>query len=162
MLYLLALSWSIVWSFVELMSLKNFYWALLIINHYNCHFDRYSATTILSLLQEVSQFASVKIDWKALVQKSSTGISSAREYQMLWRHLAYRDSLLEKVEDGAEPLVGFITIICDTKFVDIILELSPKINHWHFIQISILLSDLCLRQQLRLWFITEYEDSLCC
>ncbi|KAH7685421.1 Myb domain-containing protein [Dioscorea alata] len=66
--------------------------------------QRYSATTILSLLQEVSQLASVKIDWKALVQKSSTGISSAREYQMLWRHLAYRDSLLEKVEDGAEPL----------------------------------------------------------
>ncbi|KAJ0972023.1 hypothetical protein J5N97_019982 [Dioscorea zingiberensis] len=66
--------------------------------------QRYSATTILSLLHEVSQFSGVKIDWKALVKRSSTGISSAREYQMLWRHLAYRDSLLEKVEDGAEPL----------------------------------------------------------
>ncbi|XP_077214847.1 uncharacterized protein LOC143849633 isoform X2 [Tasmannia lanceolata] len=65
---------------------------------------RYTAPTILALLQEVAQFAGVKIDWNTLVKKTSTGISSAREYQMLWRHLAYHDILVEKLDDGAEPL----------------------------------------------------------
>ncbi|MBA0550569.1 hypothetical protein Golob_021504 [Gossypium lobatum] len=66
--------------------------------------QRYTATTVLALLQEVAQFPGVKLDWNALVKKTSTGISNAREYQMLWRHLAYRDVLLEKLEDGADPL----------------------------------------------------------
>ncbi|XP_038989142.1 uncharacterized protein LOC103701275 [Phoenix dactylifera] len=66
--------------------------------------QRYSATSILALLQEISQFAGPKIDWSALVKKTSTGITNPREYQMLWRHLAYRDKLLDKVEDKSEPL----------------------------------------------------------
>ncbi|XP_010277512.1 PREDICTED: chitinase-like protein PB1E7.04c [Nelumbo nucifera] len=66
--------------------------------------QRYTATTILALLQEVAQFADTKIDWDALVKKTTTGISNAREYQMLWRHLAYRHPMAEKIEDGAEPL----------------------------------------------------------
>ncbi|XP_039053205.1 uncharacterized protein LOC120195190 [Hibiscus syriacus] len=66
--------------------------------------QRYPATTVLALLQEVAQFPDAKLDWNALVNKTSTGISNAREYQMLWRHLAYRDNLLEKLEDEAEPL----------------------------------------------------------
>ncbi|KAH1121775.1 hypothetical protein J1N35_004935 [Gossypium stocksii] len=66
--------------------------------------QRYTATTVLALLQEVAQFPGVKLDWNALVKKTSTGISNAREYQMLWRHLAYRDVLLEKLEDGPDPL----------------------------------------------------------
>ncbi|MQM05068.1 hypothetical protein Taro_037877 [Colocasia esculenta] len=66
--------------------------------------NKYSPMAILNLLKEVAQFAGVKIDWNALVKRSSTGISSAREYQMLWRHLAYRDPLLEKLEADAEPL----------------------------------------------------------
>lgn len=83
--------------------------------------QRYTATTILALLQEVAQFAGVKIDWNALVKKSSTGISNAREYQMLWRHLAYRDALSEKVEDGIEPLD-------DDSDLEIELEPSPAVN----------------------------------
>ncbi|KAJ4964258.1 hypothetical protein NE237_024197 [Protea cynaroides] len=66
--------------------------------------QRYTATTIIALIQEVAQFADVKIDWNSLVKKTSTGISNAREYQMLWRHLAYSHTLLDKLEDGAEPL----------------------------------------------------------
>ncbi|KAE8695390.1 Homeodomain-like superfamily protein isoform 2 [Hibiscus syriacus] len=66
--------------------------------------QRYTATTVLALLQEVAQYPGMKLNWNALVKKTSTGISNAREYQMLWRHLAYRDSLLEKFDDGAEPL----------------------------------------------------------
>lgn len=65
--------------------------------------QRYTATTVLALLQEVAQFPDVNIDWNALVKKTSTGISNAREYQMLWRHLAYRHTLIEKLQDGAEP-----------------------------------------------------------
>lgn len=68
--------------------------------------DRYSATEVLALLQEVAQYSDAKLDWDALVQKTTTGISNAREYQMLWRHLAYRDSLTE-TQDGALPLVSF-------------------------------------------------------
>ncbi|KAM7518502.1 hypothetical protein LguiB_017464 [Lonicera macranthoides] len=66
--------------------------------------QRYTATTVLALLQEVAQVQDVKIDWNELVKKSTTGISNAREYQMLWRHLAYRDALLERFDDGAQPL----------------------------------------------------------
>ncbi|KAF9687394.1 hypothetical protein SADUNF_Sadunf02G0089000 [Salix dunnii] len=66
--------------------------------------QRYTATTVLALLQEVAQSDGAKIDWNALVKKTSTGISNAREYQMLWRHLAYRHDLPEKFDDGAHPL----------------------------------------------------------
>ncbi|XP_057974255.1 uncharacterized protein LOC131162110 [Malania oleifera] len=82
---------------------------------------RYKATTVLSLLQEVAQSADAKIDWNALVKKTSTGISDAREYQMLWRHLAYRHSLLDKLEDGAEPLD-------DDSDLEYELEASPAVS----------------------------------
>ena len=44
------------------------------------------------------------------MKKSATGISNVREYQMLWRHLAYRHSLPESFEVGAEPLVSIILV----------------------------------------------------
>lgn len=65
---------------------------------------RYSATTVLALLHEVTKCASAKIDWTALVKNTATGITNAREYQMLWRHLAYRQTLAEKYEDDVQPL----------------------------------------------------------
>ncbi|KAF5462008.1 hypothetical protein F2P56_018054, partial [Juglans regia] len=68
--------------------------------------QRYTATTVLALLQEVAHCPDVKIDWNALVKNTSTGISDAREYQILWRHLAYRHALLGKLEYGAHPLVS--------------------------------------------------------
>lgn len=61
---------------------------------------------MLALLQEVAQVPEEKINWNALVKKTSTGISNPREYQMIWRHLAYRDSLVERLDDGSEPLVS--------------------------------------------------------
>ena len=63
---------------------------------------------MLALLQEVAQVQDVKIDWNNLVKKTSTGISNAREYQMLWRHLAYRQALAERLDDGAEPMVSLL------------------------------------------------------
>ncbi|XP_030935338.1 AF4/FMR2 family member 4-like isoform X2 [Quercus lobata] len=66
--------------------------------------QRYSATTVLALLQEVTHSAEVNMDWNALVKNTSTGISDAREYQMLWRHLAYHHTLLHKFDHGAQPL----------------------------------------------------------
>ncbi|KAI4321439.1 hypothetical protein MLD38_034820 [Melastoma candidum] len=65
---------------------------------------RYPATTVLALLQEVNQFPDAENDWDALAKRTSTGISNPRELQMLWRHLAYGDDLLGKVEDEARPL----------------------------------------------------------
>ncbi|KAF1871462.1 hypothetical protein Lal_00020256 [Lupinus albus] len=67
--------------------------------------QRNDATTVLTLLQEIAHYPNSKIDWNELVKKSSTGISNAREYQMLWRHLAYRDALLENPAATAEPLL---------------------------------------------------------
>ncbi|KAG0470980.1 hypothetical protein HPP92_015526 [Vanilla planifolia] len=67
--------------------------------------QRYGATTIFTILQEVSQATEkdIAIDWRAIVKTTASGITNVREYQMLWRHLAYRDPM-EKIEDGAEPL----------------------------------------------------------
>lgn len=63
--------------------------------------------TVLTVLQEVSQVQDVKIDWNELVKKTTTGITNAREYQMLWRHLAYHHGLLDKFDDdSAQPLVS--------------------------------------------------------
>ncbi|KAL2893097.1 Telomeric repeat-binding factor 1 [Bienertia sinuspersici] len=67
--------------------------------------QRYSASTVLALLREVSQFPDVKIDWKVLVKETKTGIKSAREYQMLWRHLAYRQPLVQNLGSEDQPLV---------------------------------------------------------
>lgn len=65
---------------------------------------RYNATTVLALLHEVRKCASAKIDWNSLVKNTATGITNAREYQMLWRHLAYRETLADNYEDDAQPL----------------------------------------------------------
>ncbi|KAL5714060.1 hypothetical protein ACHQM5_016072 [Ranunculus cassubicifolius] len=82
---------------------------------------RYSAKTIIALLQEVSQFPDAKIDWKVLVEKSKTGIKNAREYQMVWRHMAYRDTLLENVDDAAQ-------VVADDSDLEIDLEAVPAVN----------------------------------
>ncbi|KAL8231982.1 hypothetical protein R6Q57_001760 [Mikania cordata] len=66
--------------------------------------QRYTAAAVLALLQEVAQIQDAKIDWNALVKRTATGITNPREYQMLWRHLAYRDELVEKLEDESKPL----------------------------------------------------------
>lgn len=65
---------------------------------------------MLALLQEVAQVPEVKIDWNELVKKTATGISSAREYQMLWRHLAYRVTMVERLDEGAEPQVSLLLL----------------------------------------------------
>ncbi|KAL2339990.1 hypothetical protein Fmac_007930 [Flemingia macrophylla] len=83
--------------------------------------QRYEATTIITLLQEVEQHSQAKIDWKELVKKTSTGIFNAREYQMLWRHLAYRQPLPETFEDGAEPLDDDSDLECE-------LEAFPSVS----------------------------------
>lgn len=62
--------------------------------------------TILKMLQEMAYYSEIKMDWNELVKKTTTGITNAREYQSLWRHLSYRHPLLP-VEDDAQPLVLF-------------------------------------------------------
>jgi hypothetical protein len=46
-----------------------------------------------------------RIDWRAVVAKSATGITSACEYQMLWRHFAYHHDVNESVDADDQPLV---------------------------------------------------------
>lgn len=60
----------------------------------------------MTLLREVAQAAGVRIDWNKLVKNTSTGISCVREYQLLWRHLAYRHTLLDNVDSVADSLVS--------------------------------------------------------
>jgi hypothetical protein len=68
---------------------------------------RYDASTLLKLLQEVASHDRWKINWNELVKNTSTGILSAKEYQMLWRHLAYGHSLIDAdFEDDDLPLVS--------------------------------------------------------
>ncbi|GER34390.1 DNA binding protein [Striga asiatica] len=64
---------------------------------------RYSVSTVLALLQEVSQAAGEKINWAEMVKNTTTGICSAREYQMLWRHLAYGETL-DQIEPDSNPM----------------------------------------------------------
>ncbi|KAJ8551119.1 hypothetical protein K7X08_000489 [Anisodus acutangulus] len=66
--------------------------------------QRYDAMTVLTLLQEVGQVKDVKIDWNELVKKTTTGITNAREYQMVWHHLAYHKGLLDKSDAATQPL----------------------------------------------------------
>ncbi|KAL3504874.1 hypothetical protein ACH5RR_034715 [Cinchona calisaya] len=75
--------------------------------------QRYTATTVLTLLQEVAQVQDSKIDWNFLAKKSTTGISNPREYQMLWRHLAYHDALLDRLDDVAQPLDDDSDLECE-------------------------------------------------
>lgn len=67
--------------------------------------------TILTLLREVAQVSGVRIDWDKLVENTSTGISDAREYQLLWRHLAYRQTLLEDMHSVTDSLVSLAVFI---------------------------------------------------
>ncbi|RYR03276.1 hypothetical protein Ahy_B06g082127 isoform B [Arachis hypogaea] len=57
--------------------------------------ERYDATTVLTLLQKLAHYPHAKIDWNELVKNTSTGISTAREYQMAFRaiYLVYGDYL---------------------------------------------------------------------
>lgn len=54
----------------------------------------------------MGQVQDVMIDWYAMVKHTKTGITNPREYQMLWRHLAYREPLIEEFEDDFKPLVS--------------------------------------------------------
>ncbi|KVI06769.1 Homeodomain-like protein, partial [Cynara cardunculus var. scolymus] len=82
----------------------------------------HTATTVLALLQEVAQVQDAKIDWNALVKRTTTGITNPREYQMLWRHLAYRDPLVENLEEEAKPLD-------DDSDLEYELEAFPPVNN---------------------------------
>jgi hypothetical protein len=54
------------------------------------------------------------------VKKTSTGITSAREYQLLWRHLAYRDSLV--------PVGNNARVLDDDSDMECELEASPGVS----------------------------------
>ncbi|XP_010475815.1 PREDICTED: uncharacterized protein LOC104755172 [Camelina sativa] len=83
--------------------------------------QRYDVKTILRMLQEMAYYAELKMDWNELVKKTTTGITNAREYQLLWRHLSYREPLLP-MEDVAQPLDDDSDLECE-------LEASPAVSH---------------------------------
>ncbi|KAF0932208.1 hypothetical protein E2562_008734 [Oryza meyeriana var. granulata] len=80
---------------------------------------RYQPATILTLLQEVGKHvqAGKGIDWRALVRKTNTGITSPREFQMLWRHFAYGHELVDSVDPGAQPLDDESDLECEIEIV---------------------------------------------
>jgi hypothetical protein len=74
-------------------------------------FCRYDVATVLTVFQELSHYAADEnFNWNELVKKTTTGISTAREYQMLWRHLAYGYSFPEDFDQEAQPMVGIILL----------------------------------------------------
>ncbi|XP_076899542.1 uncharacterized protein LOC143553429 [Bidens hawaiensis] len=83
--------------------------------------QRYSHTTILTLLHEVAQLQDVKIDWHAIIKHTKTGITNPREYQMLWRHLAYCDPLLDNLDKDAQPVDDDSDLECE-------LEAFPTVS----------------------------------
>ncbi|XP_019155980.1 PREDICTED: uncharacterized protein LOC109152793 [Ipomoea nil] len=83
--------------------------------------QRYTLKTVLALLEEVDQAKEVKYDWNALVKKTKTGITNAREYQMLWRHLAYGHAFVDGLVDEAQPLDDASDLECE-------LEAYPAVN----------------------------------
>ena len=78
-----------------------------------CLFDdcddmvRYNSSTLVTLLREIAKCKSSKLDWALLAKCTATGITSAREYQAVWRSIAYRAELLNAFEDNDQALVGF-------------------------------------------------------
>ncbi|XP_073131879.1 uncharacterized protein [Henckelia pumila] len=83
--------------------------------------QRYSVEMVLTLLQEVERVAGDKIDWNELVKNTATGISCAREYQMLWRHLAYGNDLEDELDSDAE-------LLDDDSDLEYELEASPDVS----------------------------------
>nr|GMD96477.1 uncharacterized protein LOC109152793 [Ipomoea batatas] len=86
--------------------------------------QRYTLKTVLALLEEVDQVEQakeVKYDWNALVKKTKTGITNAREYQMLWRHLAYGHAFVDGLVDEAQPLDDASDLECE-------LEAYPAVS----------------------------------
>ncbi|KAM0018298.1 putative transcription factor MYB-HB-like family [Helianthus debilis subsp. tardiflorus] len=90
--------------------------------HLSLTLQRYSPTTILTLLHEVAQVQDAKIDWNALIKHTKTGITNPREYQMLWRHLAYCDPLLETLEKDTQPVDDDSDLECE-------LEAFPTVSN---------------------------------
>ncbi|KAL2317619.1 hypothetical protein Fmac_031495 [Flemingia macrophylla] len=82
--------------------------------------QKYDAQTVLTMLQELANHPHSKFDWEELVAKTATGISSAREYQMLWRHIAYGHSLTEFDSEDA-PLDDDSDLECER-------EALPPVN----------------------------------
>ncbi|KAK9743480.1 hypothetical protein RND81_03G242100 [Saponaria officinalis] len=66
--------------------------------------QRYQAATILSVLREVAQHPDPDINWESMLVNTSSGIKSARELQLLWRHLAYRRPLVVQGDDDESDL----------------------------------------------------------
>lgn len=71
---------------------------------------RYNSSTLVTLLREIAKCETAKLDWYALIKSSATGITSAREYQALWRSLAYRVELAPSFDDDDEPLVRALNL----------------------------------------------------
>lgn len=83
--------------------------------------QRYKPEQVLALLREVAQSPDVKIDWDAVVKKPEIEIASARECQMLWRHLAYLQPLTDDIEEGSQPMD-------DDSDLEYELEPSPPVS----------------------------------
>ncbi|TKY56336.1 Telomeric repeat-binding factor 1 [Spatholobus suberectus] len=83
--------------------------------------QRYDARTVLTLLQELANYPHSKFDWNELAAKTSTGISDAREYQMLWRNLAYGHSFTENFDNDAQLMDDDSDLECER-------EALPRIN----------------------------------
>jgi hypothetical protein len=66
---------------------------------------RYSSSTIVTMLREIARCKSAKLDWVVLCKGTATGIRNPKEYQAVWRSIAYHSELDDSFEGNESPLV---------------------------------------------------------
>jgi len=58
------------------------------------------------MLREIAKCKTAKLDWVMLCKGTSTGITNPKEYQALWRSIAYRADLDDSYDENNDsPLV---------------------------------------------------------
>ncbi|KAM7251986.1 hypothetical protein ACFE04_023869 [Oxalis oulophora] len=72
--------------------------------------QKYSTLIVLRMLGHIVDNLGENLDWNELVRNTSTEITNPRKYQMLWRHLAYVDLLVD-VGNVEQQLVDFLSFL---------------------------------------------------
>ena len=66
---------------------------------------RYSSGAIVTMMREIAKCKSAKLDWAVLCKGTATGITNPKEYQAVWRSIAYHTELDDSFEDNDSPMV---------------------------------------------------------
>ncbi|KAG0622023.1 hypothetical protein M758_3G065300 [Ceratodon purpureus] len=85
---------------------------------------RYSSSMIVTMLREISRCKSAKLDWVMLCKGTATGITNPKEYQAVWRSIAYHAELDDSFDGNESPLEDDSDIEVD---LDPLPSVSPAV-----------------------------------